>query len=183
MSDEIKERVENSERDLRIELAKGVISGKEFLEEILRRDQSDGERSMASDNVEILKHPDVAGFFHRPENAGELFEYQNLLSLSYFHIGQKFAGLGLNEQALVEFEDSLKIAEQVDVAENEGYEDWVQYIRATIAYLHNDSKGLEKSMEEVKDPRNVKILESFLKGLGSRGGPDYSADSQESLLQ
>ncbi len=179
--DEVKiNRAENSERDYRVELTTGVITGKEFLKEIFKRDQSDGVRSLAGDNVELLRHPDVADFFQRRENDELLWEYHNLLSLSYFHIGQQQAMAGFDRQALEEFESSLQVAEQVEVTEDYEYGEWVEYVRGTVAYMRNDLETLQKCFDEVQDKRNKEILEAFVKGLESRGEPDYAADSEAS---
>lgn len=75
--------------------------------------------------------------------------------------------------ALPSFEAALSRGEKID---EEDYEDWKNYIRATIAYLKKDIPLLEEFYAKLEDGTNKQIIGNMLKGLKENGDINYERD-------
>lgn len=165
------ERTRESPQDeLRKKLLDGRLSGKEFLEHVFNLDQSTPGRDQAEKNIQLLLHPEVATKLQ--ENDELYFELNNLLSLSHFHVGQKNLLGGRDAH-----EDLKKALETAEKIQEDGYEQWQYYIRATLAYLENDLPKLESLEQQITDA-NKGVVQRLIQGLRTRGEIDYRADYQ-----
>lgn len=161
---------ERSASTLRQDLLTGVLSPEKFLREIFLLDQQDRGRAGARDNLIVLNDPQVRAKF---ENT-ELWEsYCNLISLTYFHIGQRAI---LHEDdfnvALESFKMALEWAQKID---NELYE-WRWYAEGTVAYLNSDLPRLKTAFSKVESQENKNILARFIKRIESGQSPNYKED-------
>lgn len=53
-------------------------------------------------------------------------------------------------------------------------EDWINYVKATIAYLDNDQVAVESLLNKINS--NHSLVKNFITGLEERGFPDYTTD-------
>lgn len=164
------ENPNEKQKELKRRLLLGELSVATFLEKVFELDQSNPSRDESSRNAELLVDPEVVKKVAEDEDAQ--FQYNNLLSVSHFHLGQ----LLLMEDpvtALSSFEAALVAAEKI---EEEDYEDWKNYIRATIAYLQKDIARLEEIHAKLEDGANKQIIGNMLKGLKENGEINYERD-------
>lgn len=155
---------------LKASLLGGQLSPSEFIAEILELDQSIPTRDHAEENVRVLTDPAVLPILERDKDAA--FELYNLLSLSYFHVGQSKLAVG-NEQGMNDFEAALRAAEKIT---DEGYEQWQRYIQATMAYIDKDILTLERLAGEMEVGSNKNIILNMIHGLRQYGTVDYRRD-------
>ena len=98
--------------------------------------------------------------FLYPPKTGRVIDIEIL----YFHIGQLLASEGLDyyKEAIKSFKQSFRKNEEC----------WDAYVGATIGFLENDTRKIEKSIEiidkskdEHKDAGNIGIMKNFRKAL------------------
>lgn len=153
-------RHEIQSMDVKQCLLDGSLDPAAFCSELMRRDQSTPEREASSDNISILMSPEVYAFFSNvPEHR---FQYQNLLSLSFFHRGQSEAVANNYPAALDSFRLAADAAKPI---EEERYQYWKDYIAGTIAYLEKDIEALRHICETTGEGKHREILTSFLNQL------------------
>lgn len=155
---------------LKANLLDGRLSPSEYIAQILELDQSIPTRDHAEENVRVLTDPAVLPILEQDKDAA--FELRNLLSLSYFHVGQRKLTAG-NEQGKSDFEAALRAAEKIT---DEGYEQWRHYIQATMAYIDKDIPALERIVGEMEDGGNRNIVLNMIEGLRKYGSVDYRRD-------
>lgn len=78
-----------------------------------------------------------------------------------------------NREARSDFEKALKAAEKVN---DGGYEEWVYYIRATMAYLDQNVSELEQMVVGMEPGSNRNIVLHMIFGLKTFGNVDYDRD-------
>lgn len=151
---------------LKTKLFSNDITPQDFLDKILALDQSNPMRSNAIANVTLMEQEELVNFFSSiPERVG----FYNLRSLTYFHRAQ----IRLSEHesdVIADLERALQDSEQT----GQEFNDWTNYIKATILYLQNNLVELRKYLEIFE--LNRELVANFIKGLESRGYPDYIAD-------
>lgn len=161
---------ENPQEKLKDDLLNGRISPADFVDRVMELDQATTTRDQAEINVRLLTDPSVLKAFEQDEES--TFEFNNLLSLSYFHVGQRKLLSG-DMEAKSDFEKALAAAEKIG---DESYEQWRHYIRATIAYLDKDIPKLERIAGQMEDNRNKNIVLNMISGLRQYGEIDYRRD-------
>ncbi|MBI2551532.1 hypothetical protein HYV73_04320 [Candidatus Uhrbacteria bacterium] len=72
---------------LKAELLDGRLSAADFIASLMKLDQSTPSRDQAEGNVKVPTDPLVSEVLGRDEDVAS--DFNNLLSLSFFHIGQK----------------------------------------------------------------------------------------------
>lgn len=155
---------------LKEELLAGTLSPFDFINRLDALDQSTPGRENAIPNLPILEDPEVMAMFENSEHASC---YWNLLSLTYFHIGQREASSD-GEKALAYFEKALDALLKTEFAEEEG-----PYLEATIAYFRKDVSRLRDLLPKIPQTpfrRNYEIVENMIEGLQRRGTIDYNED-------
>ncbi len=85
-------------------------------------------------------------------------EYYNLLSLSYFHVGQLQSGLEANTS----FEKALEAAEHIDDPE---FDDWKLYIKGNVAFLNRNKELLQEIWEGMEEGANKDMVKKMIKDL------------------
>lgn len=139
----------------------------DFLEQIFRLDQKTPSRTNASECYKKLKSRERDFIGTEIEK-----EYWNKLSLELFHLGQTEAIKNQNTQAKEYFLEAQEAAKK-------GIDDaWLAYIEGTLFYLENNITGIKQTINRIADkfPANIRILQSFIKGLKERGYPNYEKD-------
>lgn len=147
----------------------GILPPADFIERLFELDQATPQRIAASENVVVLRDAEVQKLF---SDSALRHSYFNLLSLSYFHVGQIKVTADVTG-ALQDFEASLVAANQVT---GEDYDWWQSYVAGTVAYLKKDVPSLQAAIPKVSEVRNKEILGNFLRGLQERGTVDYITD-------
>ena len=145
------------------------ISHKNFIDKIMKLDQSTPNRVDAAGNLSILKNKKIEKIFRRSSLKKE---YYNLLSLTYFHMGQKIADRD-NKKALYYFKLSLKASNRLGFNK---HTQWKKYIKGTIAYLNYDKNKLKKILIFLEGGRNKNIIKHFLERLEKEGNIEYKKD-------
>ncbi len=151
------------------ELLLHKISHKDFIDRVMKLDQSTSNRTDAVLNLSVFENKKVKKIFKKSNFKKE---YYHLLSLTYFHIGQLNADKD-NKEALYNFKLALKAANRLGFNK---YTQWKKYIKGTIAYLNYDKNKLKKILLTLDDGRNKNIVEHFLKGLEKRNTIEYKKD-------
>lgn len=142
-----------------------------FLQEAFRRDQTFTDDDNAA-NIALLTRPEVARFFEaHPEHQ---FEYQNLLSLSYFHRGKSEALRQQNGEAAASFTLAVRHARAAEAHADEGYRPWTRYVEATLAYFESDLSTLKEVTGELEEGPNKEILRKLVRSLETDGRVDYA---------
>ena len=95
-------------------------------------------------------------------------------SLPAFHAGQAHARDGNILQALKYFEQALWISKKQSYELDEGYNDWIRYVEATMAYLQGDKKTLQSKISYIK--MNADVVKRLMDGLDRFGTPNYARD-------
>lgn len=112
------------------------------------------------------------------QNTPDAFEYYNLRSLMEFHLGQTAGFEERIEQALQFFETSLisaQLALKSDPEDDDYRDEWVEYIRGTIAYFKRSLSELRQAEEKVKGG-NHEVLKRLRIGLETNNTVDYHRD-------
>jgi len=130
-----------NQQKLKKQFLAGAISPDEFREEITRLDQSGTHTEEAGNNIALLEDPEVKGkiFEMTKKSKGVLDYYFSMLSLSYFHKGQR-------DLELKDFQMALKNAEKVNW---ENYRYWFLYVAGTVAYFAKRKDVLDKAIKEL----------------------------------
>lgn len=147
-------------------LLSGQVSPDQFLDRVLALDQADPRRTSSLHASEILSRPEVVKKFQTPEQREQFYSVRALM---YFHKAQIRLSEGevnVKDDLERSIEDSLKLGPE--------QEDWIVYVKATIAYLDNDLETLKELAQAVEI--NKAFVRSFVRGLEERGHPDYRAD-------
>lgn len=161
---------QNEQDYLKEELLSGNLSPTDFLGKVFALDQSTSDRIEAANNIKLLSDPSVYSLLE--DDGDSSFEFHNLLSLSYFHIGQqKLLANDLSGQR--ECEQALQEAQKINA---DGYEDWRLYIEATLAYLNKDKRLLKSLVGQLADGPNKEIAQHMLEGLEKFDVIDYQRD-------
>ncbi len=161
---------EFTQEDLKIGLISKDISPDSFLKKILELDQSTPGREESLKNLALLEDEDVRKIF---EGGDYVSDYWNLLSFTYFHVGQ-IESMSGSVKAITFFESALLMAEKVDWEEYEIH--WKYYVEATVAYFKKDINKLEEIFLKMEEGRNKEIVGNFIKGLKLRGDINYQED-------
>ena len=139
----------------------------EFLEGIFALDQSDPGRIHAYECHQKLmeREQDFLG-------TAEEDMYWDALSREGLHIGQIEAGKEDQAAALRWIQMAIDYASHV----KSGFYsfDWIDYLRGTEAYLRGDVEALGSIAPHCD--ANKKVIEGLLRGLKSRGSPNYKED-------
>lgn len=147
-------------------LKSGAMTADAFLKEIDSLDQSTPTHADSIQNIEVLEKPEVKDLFdHDPQ-------FENIRSVSHFHVGQIRAMQNRFEEALQAMGKSYEAAQNVDDQE---YSDWTEYVKATAMYLRKDLAALERIMKSGK-AMNQDVVERLYKGLKETGVVDYRRD-------
>ncbi len=145
------------------------ISQRDFIAKIMKIDQSTPNRIDAFDNLSILENKKIKKIFKRSSFKKD---YYNLLSLTYFHLGQINADKN-NEKALYYFKLSLLASNRLGFKK---HTQWKKYIKGTIAYFTYDKNRLKKILLSLDDGRNKDIIRHFLERLKKGGNIEYKKD-------
>jgi hypothetical protein len=155
------------------DLVAGAITGVVFLEAIEKLDQSTKDRVDAPANLKLLTAPEVASYFK--ENSDCTQAYQDLLSLTYWHVGQTAAIKDANHESALQYFKQAHTA-SVTAGANR-HRAWRAYIAASIAYLEEDLPELLANYNKLpSEDGNRPIIETFIHRLREGGAPDYRAD-------
>lgn len=156
---------ENTHNKLRVQLLSGLLSREDFLTALMDLDQAEPSRAASIKNVDLLTQPEIQAFFLGSEAESS---YCFNLGFAYFHKAQisEFE----NGQGLSDFKNSLEMT----LKSGEREDDWVRYIKATIAYLENNSDSLKELIQP--GDANELLLRNMVKGLETRGAPSYFED-------
>ncbi|MEI8062366.1 MAG: hypothetical protein WCG97_03685 [bacterium] len=170
------ESIEISHQEkLKLKLLSGEITPGAFLDEIEKIDQSTLDRKNSFENIKVLEDAEVREKF---KGSDVVFLYENLLSLTYFHIGQNEALEG-QVGALSHFQSALEAAKKALEVSGEvvGYDsEWVYYVRATVSYLRKDLAELESCLPKITSRKNMLVVINLIDGLKKRGEIDYKTD-------
>ncbi len=140
---------------LKTSLLNGNLLITDFLRELMDADQNDPNRTPCKDNIAILTDSEVRDYILNSNE--DLFDYYNLLSLSYCHAGQQ-DGIEV-AQALNYFKQSLAMAELAPA--DEGYNEWKNYISGLVAFYEKDFNALEVAIKQLSDGVNKDVLNEF----------------------
>jgi hypothetical protein len=138
----------------------------DFLVAVLALDQADPERKSSVLASELLMKPEISVRF---VGTDEEVTFYSVRSLSLFHRVQIQIAEGHSE-VMDDLQQVLSDSEQI----GEDDMDWTNYVRATIAYLNNDSEELLRLVNVVR--LNKELVQNFIDGLAERGHPDYLVD-------
>lgn len=139
----------------------------DFLKEVFALDQSKLTRDDAPECLRMLKERETD--FH-----GTALEAQYWRGRSFesFHCAQSIL---LRENDI----DAVRayLQESVEAASKSGDKPWTDYVEATLFHVNNDPDGIDRVIKRgnAKDA-NLRIMKNMLKGLRTRGFPDYSQD-------
>jgi hypothetical protein len=151
------------------ELLLHKISHKDFIDKIMELDQSTPDRTDAAINLSVLKNKKIKKIFKKSYLKKE---YLNLLSLTYFHLGQANADKD-NKKALHYFKSSLKASNRLGFNR---HTQWKKYIKGTIAYFNYDKNKLKKILLSLDEGRNKNIIKHFLERLEKGNNIEYKKD-------
>lgn len=168
---ETSQEINNSQsaKELESDLLSGQLTPEKFLQMVLELDQSTPSREHSITNIEVLTSEPVKAYFADKEEYN--FDYYNLISLTYFHIGQ-IEARDNPEKAKLHFISSLEASEYIQ--SDLGYEEnWKNYIKGTLAYFDNDIKVLEAIFPQMEDSDNKNIVANMIKGLKTTNSVDY----------
>ena len=161
--------MKNEEISLMEKLILNKISHKNFIDDVMSLDQSTPDRINAISNLKVLENKKVKKILKRSKSSKD---YYNLLSLTYFHLGQMTADKN-NGDSLSYFKKSLEASNRLGFKR---HTQWKTYIKGTIAYLTYDKNKLKKIIPLLEDGRNKSIIQHFLHGLEERGSIEYKKD-------
>jgi hypothetical protein len=146
------------------------ISNEQFLEMLMKLDQSTSSRKDALQNAELLRDRQIKKILTSSSLARK---YYRTLSLTYFHIGQLQAKQNNTKSALYNFK---RAGTSVEKFRSKALSDWKLYIKATIAYIAEDRKRLQMFYARMPDSdKNKPIIKNFISGL-ARGRCNYLKD-------
>lgn len=160
-------------QQLKRQLLSGRITGDIFVKAVTALDQSTKYRVDASANLKLLTTPTIVAYFDTHIDDSQA--YQDLLSLTYWHVGQKFAIMKNNRVKAIEnftlaYESSLK-------AGSRRHRAWRAYIQASIAYLKSDLKQVKINYAKMPlGDGNRQIIKNFIDRLERNEDPDYLID-------
>lgn len=158
---------ENTYQSLKERLLSGVVSLEDVRKTLLALDQSTPSRDAAEGNLKFLYDPEMVEYVEKKSENTEA--YYRFLSLTEFHVAQKFA-LKEPAESLSYFKKSLESAKK-----DSSQEVWIAYVQGTILYM--EGKEIPESIiDAAKDQRNMEILRNFNTGLKARGTPLYKED-------
>ncbi len=154
--------------DLKRRYLGGLINFCEVKERLYELDQADIYKAVAELNLEFLYDKDIITFVSS-RNDQDKEEYNNILSLTEFHVGQKLVA-DYQEIAVEHFrkalESSLLCPCNID---------WSNYLTGTITYLEGERID-EYLIDSIEDSNNANTLRNFNNGIRSRGYPSYMED-------
>ncbi len=137
---------------------------KTFLDEIDALDQSTADRIHAQECYDKLKAKE-SSFIGSEYEA----DYYHALSFELFHVLQsKLLKSGDVSEVLELLDEALSLSKK-------GWDtEWTNYLEGTASYLNNNPEKLKKHIQT--DTLNADVLQRLLKGLESRGFPNYELD-------
>ena len=158
------------QEDLKNSLFGGTLSPADFLQKLFEIDQSAPDHSQALSNLDTLLNAQVIRFFEKENACYEA--YLNFLSLTYFHIGQRYA-LGGDQDVVSFFEKRLAAAQKISDSSSR---EWKQYVCATVAYFRKNVDEVRMVAAKMEEGPNKNIVKNMIAGLSSRGTIDYERD-------
>lgn len=164
-----KQESPNRSKELETLLLAGKLSKEDFLAQIDALDQSTPTHAASISNAAVLERAEVKALFEQDP------DYENTRSLAHFHVGQIRAMQARYEEALAAFERSLLAAQTIT---EDDYQDWVEYVRGTVAYFKKDIATL-KSIDESGKAISPDVIQRLHTGLSERGTIDYRKDYGE----
>lgn len=159
----------NRSKELADALLVGKMSKAEFLKQIDDLDQSTPVHADSIKNAVVLESVAVRDLF-----VGDP-DFENIRSLTHFHVGQIRAMQEKFDEAIRAFDQSLTAAQTI---KDDDYQDWVEYVRATLAYLKHDLGTLE-AISKAGKAMNPEVIDRLRKGLQETGTVDYRRDYGE----
>ncbi len=166
-----KSATQQQESDYRVQLLAGTSSPEQFLSCIFSADQEGATRSSAENNLSLLNDPEIAARLQDDPEYKD--EYQNLRSLSAFHVAQERLVSGNISGATPFLEIASSAANNVAW---ENYIGWQNYVKATIAYTKGDLTELSRICDEFPVSDSHKEVVEHLKTGLDGGTIDYLRD-------
>ena len=167
----------NKQEKLSEDLLNKIISSNEFIEALFQLDQSRDDRQEALNNVKVIEDPKIQDVILQNPDA-DCEEFFNFASLTHLHIFQIL--IGDAEQELVALRHLNKANEYAQKIDNEGYEDWKNYIAALVAYTKGDLGTLRNVCDKIPnedievDGSYKMIVLHLIKKLEQNGKPVYN---------
>lgn len=165
----------SSHAELRSAFLAGNISAVELIDALMTLDQAIPTRDHAEDNLRVLNDSEVRSKLAQDPEA--IFPLNELLTLTYFHIGQQKLATG-DLSAREDFVAALDAGQKIADPE---YISWCAYVEATIAYCDRDVDAVRACLERIREGSNQNIVRNMIRGLEHFGTVDYRRDYKSAV--
>ena len=171
---------------------------RQAIQEIMRADQSDAERSTATQNLARLETLEP---YLDKTDLGSAPLFWNTKSITLAHIAQQVAfsdgpegavlrnlqrAIAATKEFIACFEEAKKSSPQDARAgfdgAIEGQSGWLTYLQGTEGYFRKDPETIRACLEQDSlDETNRRVLTNLLHGLEESGNIDYPRDYSSAL--